>query len=176
MKTINNIDFGNFEMKLHSANKSQFGLALTRYLKSLTYEKRELLWCNIEETVNNLDIQYTKMLSRKDIMNIACIHEIGVHSYSHESMGISTNEFFEDDFFKCQEYFTSILEIPLKVYAFPSGSYRKEQISFLQDNGIENILLVNDMYSSNNSSVHNRFTFYGDSVSEIKMRALGWTR
>ena len=108
------------------------------------------------------------------MINISKTHEIGVHSYSHESMGIELESFFENDFLQCQSYFKNILNLPLDIYAFPSGSYKKSQLDFLQNNGIKYILLVNEKYSFCTNSKFNRFTFYGDSNSEIKIRALGW--
>ena len=126
--------------------------------------------------MGKLDIKFTKMLSKDDIIEIAKIHEIGAHSYSHESMGIESKEYFENDFLKCQKYFEKKLGLPFDIYAFPSGSYQNYQLDFLQQNGIEYILLVNENYAHYESKIYDRFTFYGNSVNEIKMRALGWHR
>ena len=114
------------------------------------------------------------MLNSNDIIEISKIHEIGCHSYSHESMAIESKDFFEKDFFKCKEYFKNILNLPLNIYAFPSGSYKHNQLKFLQNNGVKHILLVNEDYSNYETSIYNRFTFYGSSIYELKLRALGW--
>ncbi len=116
------------------------------------------------------------MLNKDEVLGLSKEYEIGAHSYSHESMAIEGDAFFKEDFAKCKEYFSEELNVPLNVYAFPSGSYTHNQIGFLQANGVEHILLVNEKYADYNSNVYNRFTFYGSSASEIKMRALGWTR
>lgn len=176
IKLINEIELPNFQMKLNKSNKSQYGLALTRYLKQRTKEEREKLWINIDEAMKELDIKFTKMLSKDDVVEISKIHEIGVHSYSHESMALESKAFFENDFLKCKEYFKNKLDLPFDTYAFPSGSYEDYQLEFLKDNGIKYILLVNENYANYQSNVYDRFTFYGDSINEIKMRALGWHR
>ena len=171
---VNKIELPNFEMKLNKLNKSQYGLALTRYLKQRSKEEREELWQEIECVMQKLDIKFTKMLNKDDIVNISKIHEIGAHSYSHESMAIEPKKFFENDFFKCKEYFNNTLKLPLDIYAFPSGSYKNYQLGFLQENGVEHILLVDEKYAFYDTKIYNRFTYYGDTVSEIKIRALGW--
>ncbi len=87
---------------------------------------------------------------------------------------------FYTDIFRLTKYyyliFTEKLQLPLEIYAFPSGSYKKSQLEYLQNNGVKNILLVDENYSSYDTNIHKRFTFYGNSISEIKMRALGWKR
>jgi len=176
MELINQIELPNFEIKLSKSNKSQYGLALTRYLKQLSKEEREKLWINIDKSINKLDIKFTKMLSRNEIIEISKKHEIGVHSYAHESMAIESKEYFEEDFFKCKGYFENILKLPLDIYAFPSGSYQNYQLDFLQENGIEHILLVDEEYSNYHTNRHSRFTYYADSISEVKIRAVGFHR
>ena len=174
MELINQIKLPNFEMHLTHNNKSQYGLALTRYLKQRPKEEREKLWVHIDKVSQKVDIKFPKMLNRDEVIEISKIHEIGAHSNSHESMGIESKEYFKNDFFKCQKYFKDRLNLPLDIYAFPSGSYQNYHLDFLEKNGIKHILLVDEEYSNSNTQIHKRFTFYGDSINEIKMRALGW--
>jgi len=176
IKIVNQLKFPHFEMQLTTNNKIQFGLALTHYLKNRPKEKREILWKQIDTIIKKENIELTRMLNRDEVIEISKTHEIGCHSYSHESMGIESKEFFENDFSKCQNYFKERLNLPLDIYAFPSGSYKKYQLDFLRESGIKHILLVNENYSIYNRDIYNRFTFYGDSISEIKIRALGWKK
>jgi len=176
MIEINKIDFPDFKMKLTSQNQTQFALALTKYFKQYPTEQRELLWDFVEEIAEKYNVQYTRMLNKKEVLEIAQIHEIGAHSYSHESMGIESDTFFENDFLKCQKYFQNELKLPLDIYAFPSGSYKENYLKYLKEKGIKHLLLVNETYSRYDSNIFNRFTFYGESKSEIWLRALGWTR
>ncbi|MFK5976787.1 MAG: polysaccharide deacetylase family protein [Sulfurovum sp.] len=176
IKIINQIELGEFNIKLNYKNRSKYGLALTRYLKQKTYIDREELWKNIKNSTEKYDIKFTQMLNKKEIIEISEIHEIGVHSYSHESMGIESKEYFEEDFFKCKEYFENILKLPLDIYAFPSGSYQEYQLDYLEENKIKYILLVGEEYSSYHSNRYSRFTYYADSISEIKIRVVGFHR
>lgn len=174
---INEIKLPNFTMKINKNNKVFYGLELMKYLKSYNKEEREKLFLNLNEVINkNSTIQYTEMMNKKEIIEIAKVHEVGVHSFSHESMGLESKQYFEDDFLKCKDYFKNQLGLPLNIYAFPSGSHKASQLEFLKKNSIEHILLVNENYSSYQKNIHDRFTFYGDSISEIKVRALGWHR
>jgi peptidoglycan/xylan/chitin deacetylase (PgdA/CDA1 family) len=140
-------------------------------------EEREIYLKELEPIFEkNSYIKYTRMLTTKETIEVSKYHEIGVHSYSHESMGYESNEFFKEDFFKCQEYFSEKLKLPMSIYAFPHGSYRDIQLSFLEDKGIEHILLVNNQFARYNTNIYDRFTFYGDSINEVKLRALGFYR
>ncbi len=176
MIVINHLKFLGFSMKLTLENQSSYALALIAYLKSKPQKERQKIWKIFEDLIQEYNVVITKILSKKDIIEIFKIHEIGVHSYSHESMGIESQVYFENDFLKCQKYFQNILLLPLDIYAFPNGSYEAYQLDFLRQNHIKHILLVNEEYANYDSHTYNRFTFYGDSISEIKMRALGWTR
>ena len=174
---INEIKLPNFTMKINKNNKVFYGLELMKYLKSYNKEEREKLFLNLNEVINkNSTIQYTEMMNKKEIIEIAKVHEVGVHSYSHESMGLESKQYFEDDFLKCKDYFKNQLGLPLNIYTFPSGSHKASQLEFLKKNSIEHILLVNENYSSYQKNIHDRFTFYGDSISEVRVRALGWHR
>ncbi len=176
IKTVNEMKLPGFTMKLTESNKMQYGLALTRFLKMRPMQERKELWQIIEKTMQKIDIVFTKMLSLEEIKALAKEFEMGAHSYTHESMGIESDDFFKEDFLKCKHFFMEKLQLPLEIYAFPSGSYKKNQLEYLQDNGVKNILLVDENYSSYDTNIHKRFTFYGNSISEIKMRALGWKR
>jgi hypothetical protein len=87
----------------------------------------------------------------------------------HES-----DEFFLDDFTNCVGFFRDWLQRPLTTYAFPNGSHRREQIDALTERGVENVLLVEEDFAERAGPVFKRFTMYGDSASELRMRALGW--
>lgn len=175
LSLIHEISLPGFEMKINEKNKVSYGLALMKYLKSQTKMQREELFGTLDHTVNkNQNIRYTEMMSKKDVLEVSHVHEIGSHSYYHESMNRETKAFFVNDFFKCQRYFKEILELPFDIYAFPNGGYQAYQLDFLEQQGIKHILLVDEEYSNNKTSRHHRFTYYADSKSEIKMRALGF--
>lgn len=176
IERINSLNLPNFNLKLTKHNEGVFGLALTRYLKQMYKEQREDIWMVFNALADELNVQFTQMLSKDEILEISKTHEIGVHSYSHESMGQESFDFFEKDFNQCKAFFGDCLKQPMNIYAFPSGSYEQNQIDFLLENGIEHVLLVNEQYSKVDANIHNRFTYYANSKSEVKLRALGFHR
>jgi len=145
-------------------------------LKNRPRAEREELWRPIEDLINDSDFSPTRMMNREEIREIAGTHEIGVHSFSHESMEFETAAFFEDDFEKCAGYFENKLGLPLETYAFPNGSYREEQIAALLERGIKHVLLVGEDYARKSENVFPRFTIYGSSKLETRFQALGFNK
>ncbi|MBS1792984.1 MAG: polysaccharide deacetylase family protein [Acidobacteria bacterium] len=178
-KAIDGIALPGFDHRLANesfAAKVRYGLKISRFLKNRPRLEREELWQRLEELIENAGFSRTRMMSRDEIREIAGTHEIGVHSYSHESMKFEEDAFFEDDFEKCVDYFKDKLELPLEIYAFPNGSYRPEQVAFLQNRGIRHILLVGEDYAPRGTNVYPRFTLYGASKIEARFQALGFNR
>lgn len=163
-----------FSYAVSESNKAYFALALTKYLKNKNKVERQVCWEEILSLFSHVDVYPTRMLTKSDLLSFAGEHEIGVHSYSHETMGVESDDFFIKDFFNCKDYFYNQLKLPLFIYSFPSGSYRVEQIDFLLSQGIKNVLIVGEDYSKHNFRVHPRFTFYADTPSEVKLRACGF--
>lgn len=173
---IDEIRFDGFDYRLKdesSESKVQYGLKISRFLKNRPRREREELFGKIEDLMQKCDFQLTRMMNADEIKQIAEIHEIGVHSYSHESMEFEENSFFEEDLRKCFNYFEERLQIPLEIYAFPNGSYRPEQIDILRENGIKYSLLVGENYARPKADVFPRFTIYGASKLEAEFQALG---
>ena len=78
------------------------------------------------------------------------------------------------DLERCQAFFRDQLQLPLRIYAFPNGSHRPQQIDLLERRGVEHVLIVGERYASGSSHVYPRFTYYADSTSEARLRALGY--
>lgn len=178
-ESIDEIDLPKFETRLAGgdfASKVQYGLAISRFLKNRPRAEREDLWRGLEDLINASEFKPTRMMNREEIREIAADHEIGVHSFSHESMEFESDEFFENDFEKCARYFENELELPLEIYAFPNGSYREEQIDALRAKGIKYVLLVGEDYARKNADVFPRFTIYGSSKIETRFQALGFNK
>jgi len=176
-KVIDEIRLPGFTRKLAGdgpSAKVSFGVAISRYFKNRPRAEREELWPSIEPLISKVDHSSTRMVLTNDVAKIAGDTELGVHSFSHESMAFESQVFFENDFWQCNEYFAEKLRLPMNIYAFPNGSFRKEQIEFLRRNGIERVLLVDEKISDRKSDVIPRITMYGDSANQIRMRALGF--
>jgi len=156
-------------------SKTRYGVALSRFLKSRPACERASLWPAVARLMERAgDWTMTRMMNLEDVRQASGNHEIGAHSYSHESMEFESNEFFESDLDRCFDYFSRSLRVPLFVYAFPNGSHRPEQIDVLQKRGIRYVLLVDEKFANRRGAVCPRFTIYGDSYQETKFRSLGY--
>jgi peptidoglycan/xylan/chitin deacetylase (PgdA/CDA1 family) len=115
----------------------------------------------------------TRMMSSEDVAAAAAAgHEIGSHSYSHESMEFVDDDDFVEDFERCRRVLAEV-NCDATVYAFPNGSYRQHQIELLRDLGVLHMLLVGERPSRPDTSVHTRLTLRGHSVPELRVRAAG---
>jgi peptidoglycan/xylan/chitin deacetylase (PgdA/CDA1 family) len=178
-KLVDEINLPGFEHRIEGesfAAKVRYGLKISRFLKNRPRIEREELWRQIEDLIKNSDFRPTRMMNREEIREIAGAHEIGVHSFSHESMEFETDAFFRDDLEKCAVYFENKLGLPLEIYAFPNGSYRDAQIDVLRARGIRHILLVGEDYARQGRDVFSRFTIYGSSKIETRFQALGFNK
>jgi peptidoglycan/xylan/chitin deacetylase (PgdA/CDA1 family) len=145
-------------------------------LKVASRADRERVWPRLEPLIRDAPRGGIEMMTTAEVREAAEHHEIGVHSFSHESMEPEPLEYFVDDLRRCRTFFDQDLGAPMRIYAFPNGSYREEQIEVLYREGLEHILLVGERSSTPRSRVHHRFTFGGSSRSEVRLRAMGWTR
>lgn len=174
---VNEIRLPGFSAELKDDSREAkigYGLKISGFLKNRPREEREKLWREIEPVMAKSDFQETRMMTADEIREISRVTEIGVHSFSHESMGFEENEFFERDFIKCRDYFAEKLQLPLTAYAFPNGSYRAEQVDFLRRSGVKHILLVDEKFSGRGTDIFPRLTVYGDSKREVIFKSLGF--
>jgi peptidoglycan/xylan/chitin deacetylase (PgdA/CDA1 family) len=142
-------------------------------MRSVTERKRILDQSddNLRQLINVLGEEIT-MMSSADVRALPGLVELGNHSYSHESMALQPDKYFKEDYFRACRVFKAINVSP-RIYAFPNGNYQQWMVDFLFEQNVKNILLVNDSYSSINSRVHDRITFYAETISEAKVRASG---
>jgi peptidoglycan/xylan/chitin deacetylase (PgdA/CDA1 family) len=156
--------------------KMRYGLALTRYLKLRPRSERSILWQRLEALVAKAsDVAWTRMMNLREVKEAARVHEVGGHSFFHESMDLETEAFFRVDLERCIAFFRDELELPMRVYAFPSGAYTSQQIEILFQNGVQHVMLCGDEYATRGGRVYPRFVIHGDSSREVCLRALGCT-
>jgi peptidoglycan/xylan/chitin deacetylase (PgdA/CDA1 family) len=117
----------------------------------------------------------TSMMSREEVKEVVRVHEVGGHSYSHASMAYETNEYLINDLLRCNRYFEEIFGQPMRIYAFPNGSCREEQIEIVIKSGIQHVLLVGNDFAAEESP-HKRFGFDAKRLSEARFKALGGIR
>ncbi len=157
-----------------SLRKERFGAAIGNHLKRLSPSERAAAWSELQPLMDRVEVKRpTRMMSPEDVAQAAAAgHEIGAHSYSHESMALVDDEEFLADLAKCRSVLGRI-GVDGKIYAFPNGSYRPEQLRLLEDSGVEHILLMGERPSRPSARVHTRLTLRGHSVAEVRARAAG---
>ncbi len=155
-------------------NKNQEGLKLSAFIKNNSQQTQQKLEKIIRRQIGNrLDKLSTSMMTKDDILKILKYHDWGAHSFNHSNMAEESNKFFISDLKKCKEWFKNNLNYDPSIYAFPNGSYRKDQIDLAYKNGFINILLLHNNFSSINNSSHFRFGFEASSCREMKVKATG---
>ncbi len=150
------------------------GNRLSAFIKSHSIAQQRKLASVLVPQFHRLDsFAPTPMMTKSDVKEIAAIHEIGAHSFSHASMAKETDQYFVDDLTKCQTYFREELGTSAQIYSFPNGSFRDDQPQAAIEHGYDFVLLVGENFSQTNNAVLNRFTFYSDSDNESRFRTLG---
>lgn len=174
LREIKMPEFSNRYRGHSDSEKLRFGLSISRFLKSRPRAERLRLLSGMQPKFDEIGGKGTRMMSVRDIRSVSDTVEIGAHSYSHESMGFESDEYFLHDVNRCKTFFSDKLKLSLSTYAFPNGSYRTAQIGILRANGIKNILLVDEKITAPVEGVFTRRTIYGTTAIEARMRALGY--
>jgi peptidoglycan/xylan/chitin deacetylase (PgdA/CDA1 family) len=175
---INELRLPGFSRRLGAdgdRERTLHGAALCSFLKMHPRVEAAPLWQVMERHMARLDrFVPSRMMSAAEIRQVAGTHEIGAHSYSHDSMQFEALPTFADDFQRCARVFREILKLPLSIYAFPNGSYRAEQVDWLAAQGIKHVLGVGDGYARVGDRIYKRFNYYASSRGEARFRALGF--
>jgi peptidoglycan/xylan/chitin deacetylase (PgdA/CDA1 family) len=174
---IQTLSVPGFDHRLESEDeqaKLRYGTLLANFLKAKPPAERATISHDVNALLEETDSDtLTPMMSLADTRSVATVHELGSHSYSHESMAPMTEPEFEGDFDRCETFFSSI-GLPLRIFAFPNGSYRPDQVQVLLSRGVRHVLLVEERASRSVQGVHPRITIYGDSPAELRLRSAGW--
>jgi peptidoglycan/xylan/chitin deacetylase (PgdA/CDA1 family) len=151
------------------------GALLSRDLKSRAPKDQLQAWDDLRGSLSGFDMPApTPMLSLEDVRSISDRCEIGAHSYAHHSMEHLSDEDFVEDVNRCHHYFRESLGLPLRIYAFPNGTYRESQLDLLEGLGIEHVLLVGERPSRPGQRAHTRQTIGGSTYAQVKLQALGY--
>lgn len=150
------------------------GAQLTNYLKSFPRAEGQRIWQGLSSPLGDIEVeQPTRMMGPSEVRAaIAAGHEIGAHSYRHESADLMTDEDFLQDL-RMSRALVSELGGSDSIYAFPNGSYRVGQIELVQAEGIQQVLLMGERPSQLGRSIHTRLTVRGHHADELVLRGLG---
>lgn len=174
---VRGLEVPGFAYRLESDDddaKVKHGTLLANYLKAMTPNKRAAVTSDIEVLLSETsEDSLTPMMSIEDVVAVGDLHELGCHSYSHESMAQMDGQEFADELDRCTAFFAN-LDCPMNIFAFPNGSYRSDQVETLLARGVEHVLVVDERPSTIVRGCHPRITMYGDSAAELRLRGMGW--
>ncbi|MES2902998.1 MAG: polysaccharide deacetylase family protein [Pseudomonadota bacterium] len=150
------------------------GPRASNHVRNLTKSAQVAIRDVVDAQVGDVLPAYaSRMMSRAQVIEAAKTHEIGAHSYGHASLALEDADFLRQDIARCRDYFETQLGLPMTIYAVPNGSYRPEQLRLLADEGVTDILLVDERFSTTGAPVQRRFTFHAYSRTEVIYRAVG---
>ena len=154
--------------------KERFGAALTNHFKGLSPADRAPAWSALQETMQDVVVERpTRMMSSSDVAAArAAGHEIGSHSYSHESMEYLDDAAFLADLRRSRNVLAGAGCEDCAVYSFPNGSHRPGQVKLALQAGVRHVLLSGERPSLPESAVHTRVTLRGSSVAELRARSV----
>lgn len=153
--------------------RARYGARLGAFLTARSRVERAPLLGEIERLMARGDVPASRMMDVDDVRAASRSHEIGAHSYAHDSMGSETLDFFRDDVERSDAFFCRVLGRPFAVYAFPNGTYQPEQVTLLEDRGVRAILLVGDRYADPRGRVFGRFNLGARDSRTLRLEALG---
>jgi peptidoglycan/xylan/chitin deacetylase (PgdA/CDA1 family) len=149
----------------------RYAVALSRYLKLRPRTERDVLLAELRDQIGGVEAdRATPMLSHRDLAEVARHHEIGLHSYDHDSMAFESDEFLRADLARCRTWADAHLPTPSAAYAFPNGSHRETQVRIAEEAELGTILLGGERPSRIAATSHPRITTYGDTERTLRLR------
>jgi peptidoglycan/xylan/chitin deacetylase (PgdA/CDA1 family) len=170
---LKGIDIPGFGKKV-SAFEAQ---NISRFIKFLSAQERS----NVSDYIKDQffkweEFEPTKMMGLDHMMEIKDLHEIGAHSFAHDSLGVESDDFAEDDAGQCRKWFKENLRLDPDIYAFPNGSFKESQIERVKKHGFARLLFSGESLNGLDvlsSGRFRRFTFDANNLCEVKFRATG---
>lgn len=157
--------------------RRRFARTLIEVMKPLSKSQRVIRYEPLWRLMEKAAFQGTSMMRQRDVREVAAYHDIGAHSCEHLTFAAEDDARFVADIGRCESFFVGELALPMRIYAFPNGSHKKSQLDWLVASGkVKEILLVeeelNRVRDGHPPRTYCRKTVYGNSVSEITLRAL----
>lgn len=137
------------------------------------HELAEILWRQFHRFDN---FTPTPVMTKAETAEIDEAHELGAHSFDHATLSYETDEYVATDANRCAQWFVEQFGKPTKIYAFPNGEFRNSHLALVRSAGFTTLLGVGEDFSTPNSPLHLRFTFYARSFAEARFRVSGAMR
>ncbi|WP_375272197.1 polysaccharide deacetylase family protein [Sphingomonas sp.] len=112
----------------------------------------------------------TPMMTLDEARAAAERHEIGAHSFDHDSMECESDDHLRADVQACRAWFRQHMALDPTIYAFPNGSCGPDQIAIVREEGMRHVLLVGERFVEGEAY---RFTFDAHGRAEMRFKASG---
>lgn len=176
-KLLSEIAFPGLSAGFPPADRASLALRVSATLKAKPIAEQRSILAELKPQFERFDnFRTTPMMTRAQVVELAGIHEVGVHSWEHASMSVESAGYLLDDTRRCKQYLADLGIAGPLVYAFPNGMLREEQVDAVHAAGFDHVLGVGENFSRPHSALHQRFTIYGHTVAETRFRALGGLR
>lgn len=145
--------------------------ALSRFIKYKPHTERQALatylWPQFRAWAEFVP---TPVMTLDEARAVAEHHEIGAHSFHHDSMESESDDHLRADVRACRAWFKRHMALDPVIYAFPNGSCRPEQIAIAHEEGMRHVLLVGERFVDREAY---RFTFDARGRAEMRFKASG---
>jgi peptidoglycan/xylan/chitin deacetylase (PgdA/CDA1 family) len=173
-EVIGQLELPGFEFRREGEDRLRLGMRLCNFIKNRPIvEQNEISDILLPQFGRVEEFRPTPMMSRAEVQQLASECEMGAHSFEHATMEFEEDAYVAEDARKCRRYMADLLGEACEIYAFPNGSCREGQIELVEREGFKTVLLVGERFSRSNARRHHRLSIYGDSISEVRFRALG---
>jgi len=173
-KLLSELEFAGLSTRFQFTDRARLALSVSAAVKAMPIIEQRQLMARLSPDFERFDgFRTTPMMTRTQVVETAGAHEIGVHSWEHASMSVESDEYLLDDVRRCKDFLADLGAVPSFIYAFPNGLLRDEQAAAVHAAGFDHVLSVGENFSRPTNWLHNRFTFYGDTIAEARFRALG---
>jgi peptidoglycan/xylan/chitin deacetylase (PgdA/CDA1 family) len=146
--------------------------ALSRFIKYKPHAERQALATQLWPQFRRwAEFVPTPVMTLDEARRAAERHEIGAHSFHHDSMASESDDHLRADVRACRAWFAQHMALDTDIYAFPNGSCRPEQIAIAREEGMRHVLLVGERFAAESEAY--RFTFDARSRAEMRFKATG---
>ncbi len=146
--------------------------ALSRFIKYKPHAERQALAAQLWPQFRRwAEFVPTPVMTLDEARAAAERHEIGAHSFHHDSMASESDDHLRADVRACRAWFAQNMALATDIYAFPNGSCRPEQIAIARAEGMRHVLLVGERFAAESEAY--RFTFDARSRAEMRFKATG---
>lgn len=171
---LNSFEIPNLPVSSTGISRNEFGNLVSKHIKYLPMEEQKALKPYLLEYFFKFaEYTFTPMMSVDEIVQISKVHEIGMHSWDHASMGVETDEYFREDLASCIKFSEEVLKTNSRIYAFPNGSYNPQQLRISSELGYQKMLLVDESFATPEGQTFKRFNFDAANMSELRYRVTG---